>query len=58
MGPDGMSARVLKEGVESISYALAMIFNKSLTDSEVPLDWKLANHRVPENMFCEVGPEL
>ena len=44
MGPDGISSRILKEGVDSISYALTKIFNKSLTNnSEVPADWKLAN---------------
>ena len=43
MGPDGISARILKEGVDSLSYALTKIFNKSLADSVVPDDWKLAN---------------
>ena len=43
LGPDGISSRILKEGLDSISYALTKIFNKSLTDSEVPVDWKIAN---------------
>ena len=33
----------MKEGVDSISPALASIFNKSLQNSVVPADWKLAN---------------
>ena len=43
MGPDCINSRILKEGIDSISYALTKIFNKSLACSEVPVDWKLAN---------------
>ena len=43
MGPDNISTRILKEGVDSISYALTKIYNASLIESQVPLDWKLAN---------------
>ena len=31
VGPDKISARILREGVDSISYALTIIFNRSLT---------------------------
>ena len=43
MGPDNINSQILKEGEVSISYALTKIFNKSLANSEVPMDWKLAN---------------
>ena len=43
MGPDCLSPRLLREGADSIGQALTIIFNKSLIDVEVPLDWKLAN---------------
>ena len=42
-GPDGISARVLKEGIDSFSLALSIIYRKSLESSEVPNDWKIAN---------------
>ena len=42
-GPDGLSARILKEGMNSISTALDIIFRKSLCTSEVPEDWTIAN---------------
>ena len=42
-GPDGLSARILKEGMNSISIALDIIFRQSLCTSEVPDDWKMAN---------------
>ena len=43
MGPDNISSRILKEGVDSISLALTIIFNKSLSDANVHEDWKMAN---------------
>lgn len=42
-GPDGVSNRILKEGIDSLSLALTLIFNKSLTEAVIPNDWKLAN---------------
>ena len=42
--PLGPSIRITKrDGANSIGQALTIIFNKSLIDVEVPLDWKLAN---------------
>ena len=43
IGPDNISSRILKEGVDSISLALTIIFNKSLSDAHVHEDWKMAN---------------
>ncbi|KAI3380161.1 hypothetical protein SNEBB_002860, partial [Seison nebaliae] len=42
-GPDGLSSRVLKEGINSISEALYLLFKKTLECGEVPEDWKQAN---------------
>ena len=42
-GPDGITPRLLKLGGDSISAALAYIFNKSLESGDVPEDWKVAN---------------
>ena len=41
-GPDGVSARLLKESAESIADTLVHIFNTSLQNGEVPKDWKEA----------------
>ena len=38
MGPDNIHSRVLKEGVESISHALEIIFSRSLRYGEIPSD--------------------
>jgi hypothetical protein len=42
-GPDGISPRVLKELKVEVSISLSIIFNKSLTETVVPADWKLGN---------------
>lgn len=42
-GPDQISARILKEGEDSIVEALCLIFSKSLSCNEIPEDWKIAN---------------
>jgi len=42
-GPDGLSSRFLADHVESLSPALAIIYNKSIESGQVPLDWKTAN---------------
>lgn len=42
-GPDEIHARVLKEGADSLSEALSLIFDRSLRFTEIPQDWKLAN---------------
>ena len=42
-GPDEIHTRVLREGVDSITEALRLIFIRSLTFGEIPQDWKLAN---------------
>ena len=41
-GPDSISARFLKETSVNIAPALALIFNASLTQGKLPLDWKSA----------------
>ena len=40
-GPDGLSARVLKECSSEISPMLALIYNESLAQGTVPDDWFL-----------------
>ena len=42
-GPDGQSARVLKECSSEISPVLALIYNESLAQGTVPDDWRQAN---------------
>ena len=42
-GPDGLSARVLKEWSSEISPVLALIYNESLAQGTVPDDWRQAN---------------
>ena len=42
-GPDGLSARVLKECSSEIAPILALIYNESLAQGTVPDDWQQAN---------------
>ena len=42
-GVGGISPKILKEIVEQISMPLAHVFNKSLQEGIVPLEWKEAN---------------
>ena len=42
-GVDGISTKILKEIVEQISTPLAHVFNMSLQEGIVPLEWKEAN---------------
>ena len=42
-GVDGISPKILKETVEQISSPLAHVFNMSLHEGIVPLEWKEAN---------------
>ena len=42
-GMDGVSHRILKEAIESISEPLCEIFNKSLHQGTFPTQWKYAN---------------
>ena len=42
-GLDGIPAHLLKETAEQIAPSIALLFNKSLLQGEVPEDWKLAN---------------
>ena len=42
-GVDGISPKILKEIVERISTPLARVFNMSLQEGIVPLEWKEAN---------------
>ena len=41
-GVDGISPKILKESVEQISTPLAHVFNVSLQEGIVPLEWKEA----------------
>ncbi|CAB4007289.1 Hypothetical predicted protein [Paramuricea clavata] len=50
MGPDGISARLLKECSEVLAPSLTALFNKSIAIGKVPADWKYANIvPVPKN---------
>ena len=40
---DGISPKILKETVEQISTPLAHVFNMSLQERTVPLEWKETN---------------
>ena len=42
MGPDGLSPRVLVEAKEYLVLSLKLIFSMSLSQGELPLDWKSA----------------
>ena len=42
-GPDRMAARFLKDHAEILAPALTAIFNKSMSEGVVPIDWKRAN---------------
>ena len=51
-GPDGLSARVLKECSPEIAPTLALIYNESLAQGTVPDDWRQANV-APVFIKCE-----
>ena len=42
-GPDRICPRLLKEGAAEISSSLSKLYNKSLQDSVLPVDWVSAN---------------
>ena len=42
-GPDGISSRFLKEHAKVLAPPLATLFNQSLREGVVPLDWRRAN---------------
>ena len=42
-GVDGLSPKILKETVEQISKPLVHVFNMSLQEGIVPVEWKVAN---------------
>ena len=46
-GPDGLNARVLKECRTQISPILALIYNESLAQGNVPDDWRHAMYPRP-----------
>ena len=43
VGPDGISARFLKEVAESVAAPLTKLYNKSLETGVVPNKWKCSN---------------
>lgn len=42
-GPDEFHPRFLKETAETIALPVTILFNKSLNEGTIPLEWKLAN---------------
>ena len=42
-GPDGICPHLLKEGAQELSTSLSFMFNKSLQDGVLPIDWTSAN---------------
>ncbi|XP_066923740.1 uncharacterized protein [Clytia hemisphaerica] len=44
-GPDGIGARVLKECADQLADSLVLIFNASLKQGRIPIDWKHATIR-------------
>jgi len=42
-GPDGITPRFLKDFSNVLADPLSIIYNKSVSTGEVPVDWKLAN---------------
>jgi len=42
-GPDGICPCLLKEGATELPAPIAAIFNKSLADGVLPVDWVSAN---------------
>ena len=44
-GPDGIHCRIIKELVPDFATPLSIIFNASLSDGDIPSDWKVANIR-------------
>jgi len=42
-GPDQVCAQLLKEGAAELTSSLTALFNKSLQDAVLPLDWVSAN---------------
>ena len=41
-GPDGVSAKMLKETATSITYSLTKLFTQSISKGVFPSDWKIA----------------
>ena len=42
MGPDGLAPKLLLEAKDQISYPLCLLFKKSLQETVIPDDWKVA----------------
>ena len=42
-GPDGIPGRVLVESAEELSPALKILFDKSISEGKLPVEWKHAN---------------
>ena len=57
-GPDGLSARVLKDCSSEIAPILTLIYNESLVQGTVPDDWRQANvapvFKKGENMMQQI----
>ena len=60
-GPDGISAKLLKEAAPAISPSLTKLFNTSLANKKFPLAWKQANvsplhKKGPDNLCNNYRP--
>ena len=60
-GPDSICPRLLKEGAVELAKPLTALFNKSLTDGVLPLDWVSANitpvfKRGNKHLVCNYRP--
>ena len=56
-GVDGISPKILKETGEQISTSLAHVFNMSLQEGIVPLEWKEANI-IRSSVICKVLEQI
>ena len=55
-GVDGISPKILNETVQQISTPLAHVFNMSLQEGSVPLEWKLYSKKGSRNKSVNYRP--
>ena len=53
-GPDGIASTMLKHTAAQVAFPLALIFNISLNEGNIPDDWKRANV-VPVHKSGDIG---
>ena len=56
-GPDGITVSLLKSCVTPLSSALSIIFNKSMEEGLVPVDWRTANVTPIHKKGSRANPE-